>query len=225
MSNNQWEKEIEKKYIVSNAHQFKKIRHTAIQNGLVQSYYALQKDWIPDFDDSSMKKKGVLLRIRHSIIKKGRFPKWIVTLKTKSFHDGIHHNLELEASSENEEKLKNLEKEIKDNFGKNIDLKKVVNLDSKYVQKIGLTTHRMILEKYREEFIDSKGDLLLSFDELPLPLGPFIELESDNLSLLNYWEQKLGLDHFPIAEIDYGEMVKGLSNGKQRVLTFKDHSF
>ncbi len=83
----------------------------------------------------------------------------------------------------------------------------------------------MLLEKYREEFTEPKGEVLLSFDRLPSPLGYFIELESDREDNLTYWEERFGLSLLPVAEMDYGEMVKNLDNGKRRVLVFEKISF
>lgn len=218
---NQWKPEIEKKYKISGIQEVGKIRYTAQKALLERLYYALQRDWVPDFEDSSMKNAGVLLRVRNSSYKEGTGPEWVVTLKVRRKDKGIHLNQELEASSEEPSQLTALEEEMTRLFGTQIDLRRIAALDYEYARSVGLTKHRMLLEKFRELFRDEYGKILFAIDELPQPLGYFAELEVDETTVFDEWEKKLGLEGATVVAEDYGELVKALQTGEQRVLTFR----
>jgi hypothetical protein len=220
MSNPMWKKEIERKYIIQNISQFKIFRQHAIQNGLISKYSGLQRDWVPDFAGSEMKNNGILLRVRHTSVYTGNFPEWIITLKIKNNIDGLHKNHELEATSESPQSVQALEADLEKRFQKKINLLKLASLGQEYASKVGLIKHRILLEKKREEFSDLSGGILLAFDQLPMPLGTFLELETREQKHLLSWEVILGLKGLPIAKIDYGEMVKNLSLKPERTLVF-----
>lgn len=221
MSNKTWAKEIEKKYKINDRSQFENLRKTAISAGLRPVWHAIQRDWVPDFANSEMKNNGVLLRIRNIKLINGIGPQWMVTLKKKSVKSGVHHNLELEADSTCPEKIRLIEDELKNLLTKRIELKKLLEADSEYIQSIGLTLNRMLLEKNREEFVSEENHVSLSFDILPEPLGLYIELESDNEKSLSIWEKKLNINNLTVVEMDYGELVKNLDGGNRRILIFE----
>ena len=217
---NLWTPEIEKKYKISDALEIQKIRDAAKQALLIRLSYALQRDWVPDFESSSMKDAGVLLRIRNATYKEGGGPEWVVTLKQKKKDRSIHFNQELEASSADPAGLVALEAELMKLFETTIDLQRLSKLDYDYAKSVGFTKHSMLLEKYRELFHDEYDQIILALDELPQPLGYFAEVEAKEASLFPEWEAKLGLGQAPVIMQDYGDLVKELDDGKCRVLTF-----
>jgi adenylate cyclase class IV len=219
-SSNIWTPEIEKKYKIADVLEIQRIRDAAKQALLIRLHYVLQRDWVPDFENSGMKDAGVLLRIRNETYKEGTGPEWVVTLKQKKKEQSIHFNQELEASSDDPAGLSALEAELDKLFGAKIDLQRVAKLDYDYAKSVGLTKHRMLLEKYRESFRDEYDQIILALDELPQPLGYFAEIEAKEASLFPAWEAKLGLTQTPVVAQDYGDLVKELDGGKRRVLTF-----
>lgn len=217
-----WTPEIEKKYKIADATELHAIREAAKIALLTRLHYVLQRDWVPDFENSRMKDAGVLLRIRNETYREGSGPAWTVTLKQKKKDQSIHFNQEMEASSEHPEQLTALEEELMSLFGKKMDLSRIATLDYDYAKSVGLTKHRMLLEKYRESFRDALDTIILALDELPQPLGHFAEIETKQVSLFPTWEKKLGLKNSPVVMQDYGDLVKELDGGKRRVLTFED---
>ncbi len=219
-SSNLWTPEIEKKYKIADALEIQRIRDAAKEALLIRLHYVLQRDWVPDFENSGMKDAGVLLRVRNATYREGTGPEWIVTLKQKKKDQSIHFNQEMEASSVNPAGLSTLEAEMDRLFGAKIDLQRVAKLDYDYAKSVGLTKHRMLLEKYRESFRDEYDQIILALDELPQPLGYFAELEVKEAILFPEWEAKLGLQQAPVVMQDYGDLVKELDGGNRRVLTF-----
>jgi adenylate cyclase class IV len=76
----------------------------------------------------------------------------------------------------------------------------------------------MIIEKKRETWISDYFNINIELDELPLPLGYFIELEiNSSESELIRIKNLLGFTSFKSEEKDYGEMVKELTGGRKLV--------
>ncbi len=216
-SNLDWTNEIEKKYKLEGPEERDKIRDLALKSGLEFEWIGLQRDWVPDYENSAMKEAGVLLRIRHNTFYKGKGSKWELTLKEKSVVDGVHINKELAANSDTAADLRALEEDLQERLGKKINLSRMANLDYEYAFQAGLSKHRMFIEKNRALYRDKKRKVILTFDELPEPLGFFVELEVESQEMFDEWEAKLGLDKLPVITDDYGELVK--KEGK-RVLVF-----
>lgn len=219
MSNPVWKKEVEKKYQLNDKQQLNLVKKKLREKNFKLISKALQRDWVPDFAGKKMKLADLVLRIRVLSYQEGKGPNWLITLKKLSVKKGIHSNLELEASSEQENDLKRLEQVIEDEFGVNIDLKKLANLDYDYAKSKGLTEHRMLIEKIREDYLSK--DVLVSLDQLPEPIGYFVSIESDDAAKVLYCEELLGLDDIPAINMNYGTLVKSLNGGTQRELIFK----
>jgi hypothetical protein len=219
-----WAPEVEKKYRLEDSHAAAALADKAESLGLVKESYALQKDWIPDLVDSAMKNAGVLLRVRTMQYFTGIGPSWVITLKIKGKKDGVHHNQELEASSDNPANLRDIIDFIQDTFGISVDIKQLVTVNMEYANKVGLTKHRMYIEKRRKQLRDSDGEIILAIDELPEPAGWFAEIELDSATDFADWESRLGLTSMSLEARDYGEIVKQTTleayGKEQRELSF-----
>jgi adenylate cyclase class IV len=221
-----WMPETEKKYRLGSVRRADVLAEQAISAGLVLKYHVLQKDWVPDFTDFTMRNHKVLLRIRHNTYLEGSGPEWVITLKQKKVVDGVHYNSELEASAENLNKLREIAAFIDDNFGVTLDLLRLAHIDMAYAKEMGITKHRMYMEKYRSEYYDAqKGEIVLAIDELPETAGWFAEIELGKAADFTGWETRLGLEDILVETRDYGEIVKEMTKNrtlnKQRYLTFK----
>lgn len=219
-----WAPEVEKKYRLEDSHTAAALADKAESLGLVEESYTLQKDWIPDFADSAMKNAGVLLRVRTMQYFTGTGPSWVITLKIKSQKDGTHHNQELEASSDDRTNLPEIIDFIRETFGVSIDIDELVAVNMEYADKIGLSKHRMYIEKRRRQLRDSDREIILAIDELPEPAGWFAEIELDTAKDFADWESRLGLNSEFLESRDYGEIVKQMTleayGKEQRELSF-----
>lgn len=194
-----------------------------MRQGMKHVLSVFQCDWVPDFDDWRMKDAGIILRFRYMRYTFGDGPKWLVTIKLKDEHKKTHYNRELEASSINPERLSMLSEVLAKRIGTTINLERVLNKDTKYCKSLGLVSHRMLLEKQREEYSNSADTVHLSIDLLPPPLGHFAEIEvNDDLSVILDWEKRLNINSNMIEVDDYGSLVKKLDPiGNRRTLTFE----
>jgi adenylate cyclase class IV len=222
MADTDWKKEIEKKYRLPGTDACLAIERVAKKVGFTRLYEVTQRDWMPDFADWRLKHAHILLRIRYLSYKTGTGPMWLITLRRRSKGKDTHHNSELEASSEEPDRLPVLERTLREVCGMNIDLARLLNNDRSYIENINLTTHRMLLEKKRCEYISPDGRIYLALDELPRPLGYFVELEShESTAALKAWEEELSLARYQTINEDYGQLVKTLQpDGNCRTLVF-----
>lgn len=218
MNKSFWKNEIERKYKLQNQNDLDNAKEKLIKLGFKKTIYVKQLDWIPDFKGFLMRNSGILLRIRTIKYYSGKGPTWIITLKKRSKSKGIHKNKELEISSEDHKFIPEVIQELKSLTGISIILEKILNQDADYLLQIGLTEHRMIIEKKRQTWISETLDANIAIDELPLPLGYFIELEvnSSETELLKA-ELVLGFNSLQIVERDYGEIVKEIT-GMRKLL-------
>lgn len=203
-----WSPEIEKKYRLEGENGAASVTEKARSLGMVEESLTLQKDWVPDFGDSAMKKAGVLLRIRILDYISGSGPLWLITLKVKRKEDGTHNNLELEASSEDGENVDAILNFMKDTFDVELNLDRLVSEGMKYASEVGLTKHRMYIEKRRRQYHDRNSEITLAIDELPSPAGWFAEIELGSADAFSKWEASLGLKDVHIETRDYGDIVK-----------------
>lgn len=219
-----WKSEIEKKYILPDESSGQGLQQRALAADLAQKWWVLQRDWVPDFAGFAMRHNGVLLRIRTNSYLESSGPAWMITLKQTAVREGIHRNLELEASESNPQNLKEIKSYIKATFSKDINLTRLISEGEKYAPSVGLTEHRILLEKRRREFANKLNIISLTVDELPLPTGWYAELEVADDTYFATWEQTLGLSGLTVETRDYGEIVKDatkqLAPSLQRRLIF-----
>lgn len=219
-----WKPEIEKRYRLSGPADAGIVAKRAELSGLHTKGLMLQKDWIPDFAGFLMRDHNILLRIRTEAYLKGTDVNWVVTIKQKAVLDGVHHNKELEASLNNQSAIPEMSALIHDTFGVQVDIVKLAQADAAYARKVGLTEHRIYLEKKRRDFVDDDDEVVLAIDELPYPAGWFAELELNDASKFSSWEKRLYLHNAQVELRDYGEIAKDitklLSADKQRRLSF-----
>lgn len=219
-----WKPETEKKYRLSGVQEGRALSERAERLGLVLSGWMLQKDWVPDFQGFAMRDQKVLLRIRNNTSLEDQSEGWVITLKQKAVSGGVHHNKELEASSDRPENLPQIAAFISNLFGTELDLGRLAQIDMVYAQEVGLTEHRMYLEKKRKEYVDTDDGIVLAVDELPEPAGWFAEIELHQATEFSNWESQLQLERAPVESRDYGEIVKELTSGlppaQQRRLSF-----
>ena len=221
--NKTWTSEIEKKYRLNDETNARRVVLAAIENGLIEKSWTLQRDLVPDFQGNLMRDKGVLLRIRTLDYLTGTGPTWILTLKIKTVKDGVHHNQELESRSDDQTNSDKINEYLYKNFGVSVDILKLVSLEPSYLEQIGLSEHRMYIEKRRREYKDDTEQIVLAVDELPAPLGWFAEIElgkrGDEASF-SRWEKQLGLDEMVVLGSDYGQLVKDADRDLSRRLSF-----
>lgn len=220
-----WTPEIEKKYKLDGAETAEILASKALRAGFVLGGWMLQKDWVPDFDGFLLREQKTLLRIRNDSYLEGVGPAWTVTLKRKAVVDGVHHNQEFEASAEQPELLDAMQSYIAELVGKTVNLKRLALLDMDYARSVGLTEHRMYIEKRRRAYSNDTIPAALVIDELPLPAGWFAEVELKKEGDFSSIESQLGLDGFKVIDQDYGDIVKEITKNQpesqQRYLGFE----
>lgn len=221
MDKTRWEKEIERKYKIIDPLDIEKIRDRLSKLGFRKVFYAKQTDKTLDFECFKMREKGLVFRIRVNSYYFGKGPKWSMTLKYLQKKDGAHLNKELESSNKNKKNIVQIVQILQDISKQSIDWRKVIDGDREYLQSVGLVELRMRMDKKREQWCSNDSKAYLAFDELPTPLGFFVELEvSTSVGELEDLEKKLGLTTLDIEVKNYGELVKEI--GGSRLLIFSD---
>lgn len=208
------EKRNRKKYVLPEA-SVDFFKQHALNEGFFDQGKILQRDWSPDFDENQLKQNGLLLRIRKEFLSAGT-DRWIVTLKKSSISNGIHQNLELEATNDNLQNYSKIESILSQIINQKLVLKKIIIEDKPYLEKIKMTKVRMLSEKKRHNFV--KKGVVLSFDEFPVPLGHYIEVEvdTDENDLLS-WEKILKLASLHTEERNYGQLIKDTLSSRKLV--------
>jgi hypothetical protein len=90
------------------------------------------------------------------------------------------------------------------------------------IENVGLTKHRILLSKYRENF--SRGIDNATIDYFPDGMGVYVEFESHSSEALHQSIKRAGFDTSTHIDTDYGDLLKlhkaDLQDQEQRTALF-----
>lgn len=179
----------------------------------------LEKDFILDTEEVSLKKRKILFRVRE--ISENSKKKILFTLKIKGNSKDFQDNMEIETFSgdKDEETVKQIleyiEKEINVHISNSIfEMNEIADI-LKELKKIGISPYN-IVEKKRIEYIGEKTKV--SLDIFPTPVGTYLEIEAGSKGDLFNSIEQLGLEKERFDKRNYGKIIAEATNGATQCL-------
>jgi adenylate cyclase class IV len=196
--------------------------------GFVPGARAIETDYLPDTPDDACKKAKILLRFRQ--VENADSLELLLTLKIKQADNGLLHFREYETDLYSPDMtiiatINNL-LQSQVGLGLNEAVIRAKTLDEvrETVKSLGLTKHRILLSKYRENF--SLGKDNATVDYFPDGMGVYVEFESHSSEALRQSIKRVGLDVSTSIDTDYGDLLKlhkaSLQGQAQRTALFSE---
>ena len=186
----------------------------------------IETDYLPDTSNDACKRANILLRFRQV---EGVGPSvLLLTLKIRQADNGVLHFREYETNL-NTPNLKIIAI-INDLLQAYTGLilsgtvlrAKTLKQVKAAIHTVGFTRHRILLSKYRENFI--LGDDNATIDYFPDDMGVYIEFESHTMEALRNRIKQVGFSLAAGTDTDYGDLLKlhkaGLQDQAQRTALF-----
>jgi adenylate cyclase class IV len=178
--------------------------------GFVPGARAIETDYLPDTPDDACKKSKILLRFRQ--VENVDSHELLLTLKVKQADNGLLHFREYETDLYSPDPtiiatINNL-LQSKTGLMLNETVVRAKTLDEvrEALKSLGLTKHRILLSKYRENF--SLGKDNATVDYFPDGMGVYVEFESHSSEDLHQSIKRVGLDVSTSIDTDYGDLLK-----------------
>lgn len=179
----------------------------------------LEKDFILDNEEGSLKKRKILFRIRE-INEDTNNKKILFTLKIKGTANNFQDNIEIEtfAGKRDDETidkiLEYIEKIIDIRISSSIfDMNEISDI-LKELKIIGIFPYNVV-EKKRIEYIGQKSKA--SLDVFPDPIGTYLEIEAGSEENLFNSIEQLGLEKKRFDKRNYGRIIAEATNGATQV--------
>ncbi len=171
---------------------------------------SIETDYLPDTPSDACKKAKMLLRFRQ--VENADSQELLLTLKVKQDDNGILHFREYETDLYSPDMT--ITSTINDLLESQTGLRlndaviraKTLKELRVAVKNLGLTKHRILLSKYRENF--SLGKDNATVDYFPDGMGVYIEFESYSSEALHRSIKHVGLDISTSIDTDYGDLLK-----------------
>ncbi len=189
---------------------------------------SIETDYLPDTPDDACKRAKMLLRFRQ--VENADSQELLLTLKVKQANNDILHFYEYETDLYSPDlaviaTIKNL---LQSQSGLILDetvfQAKTFDEVRMATKSLGLTKHRILLSKYRENFRLGKDNITI--DYFPDGMGTYVEFESHSSEALRRSIKCVGLDASSGINIDYGDLLKlhkaNLQGQEQRTALFSE---
>lgn len=178
--------------------------------GFVPSARAIETDYLPDTPDDACKKAKMLLRFRQ--VESADSQELLLTLKIKQADNDILHFREYETDlyAPDLAIIATINDLLQSQVGLSLNdaVIRAKSLDEvrEAVKSLGLTKHRILLSKYRENF--NLGDDNTTIDYFPDGMGVYVEFESHSSAALHLSVNRTGFDASASIDTDYGDLLK-----------------
>lgn len=178
--------------------------------GFVSGTRSIETDYLPDTPDDACKKAKILLRFRQ--VENADSQELLLTLKIKQADSGILHFREYETDIYSPDPF--IIATINDLLYSQVGLRlndsvvraKTLEDARMAVSDLGLTKHRILLSKYRENF--NRGKDNATIDYFPDGMGIYVEFESHSSEALRKSVERVGFDTSMSIDTDYGDLLK-----------------
>lgn len=171
---------------------------------------SIETDYLPDTPADACKKAKMLLRFRQ--VENADSHELLLTLKIKQADNGLLHFREYKTDLYSPDltivtTINNLlQSETGLRLSEAVIRAKTLDEVKEAVKGLGLTKHRILLSKYRENF--SLGDDNATIDYSPDGMGVYVEFESHSAEALRRSVKGAGFDASTSIDIDYGDLLK-----------------
>lgn len=178
--------------------------------GFLPGARSIETDYLPDTPDDACKKAKMLLRFRQ--VENADSRELLLTLKIKQADNSILHFREYETDLYSPDPTivatinDLLQSQVGLNLNKSVIRAKALDEVREAVKSLGLTKHRILLSKYRENF--SLGDDNVTIDYFPDGMGVYVEFESHSSEALHQSIKYAGFDTSTSIDTDYGDLLK-----------------
>ncbi|MEK7152751.1 MAG: CYTH domain-containing protein [Patescibacteria group bacterium] len=196
--------------------------------GFVPGARAIETDYLPDTPDDVCKKAKMLLRFRQ--VEGTNARELLLTLKIRQADNGILHFHEYETDLYSPDPtiiatINNLlQSQVGLRLNESVVQAKTLDEVREAVKSLGLTKHRILLSKYRENF--SLGDDNATIDYFPDGMGLYVEFESHSAVALHQSIKSAEFDASTSINTDYGDLLKlhkaDLQGQEQRTALFSE---
>lgn len=171
---------------------------------------SIETDYLPDTPNNDCKQAKILLRFR--LVENADSQELLLTLKIRQGDNGILHFREYETDLYAPDPA--IIATINDLLYSRVGLRlnnsviraKTLDAVRKALDNLGLTKHRILLSKYRENF--SRGRDNATIDYFPDGMGTYVEFESHSTEALLNSIKHVGFDIYNGIDTDYGNLLK-----------------
>lgn len=187
----------------------------------------IETDFILDDPNNNCKRNGILFRVRN--ISRQDSSCILITLKIKNKSSKFQDNLEIETLStcfgvQEADKISNTVKHYTNII---LTSAQMNTSDITYLLKYLITSGLCkieIMQKHRVEYTRSNVSCIISFDELPNPIGQFMEIETHSEDDLYYYINAFSLDELSIEQRNYGKISSERWNKEKGYYIFGNDS-
>ena len=221
--------EVEIKYRVGTRIQsLRRQRHIIKELGFTVRSRRIETDFLPDTVDGACKKSGTLLRLRR--VSTPSQNSLLLTVKRRQQDKDILFFHESEVDLGQPAKDTSTRNYIIDTVLSvtGIDISPALNTPRnleylvRHFSELGLSKRRILLDKYREEYI--RDTIAITLDYFPDSMGAFVEVEAASRDALIAVMNELPYHEKQIVTDDYGDILKAhkstLSKNDQRTAVF-----